>query len=310
MRIGAFVVLCACLFADSRAAAAQAIGEMIQLSPKSPQNNGSVNAPTMPRQAGQDQTTVEYSVADPQRPLPDCGCAREPFFSRNAGTLAPGTQIAIGSSMHDAVIYYTTDGWTPTSASPRYTGPITIKADTRLQAIAEEPQKKLPSPIVEAAYTVDGPQAPKPENVLAAGGILPKGTPLRLVTGADVTSDSAQVGDRLPLLLDENVMAGETIAVPKGTPVEATITRVERAGPNGKPGVLAFQVQSLNAHGISIPLTANLTLSAPDLAAQAQTISNPSLVHVARALPPGDEAEIEPGMTLTAYVGADTPLHP
>jgi len=59
-----------------------------------------------------------------------------------------------------------------------------------------------------------------------------------------------------------------------------------------------------------VPLSATLTLAARDPRAQEQKVGNVSLVHVAGSLPAGDEAEIEPGMTLTASVGADTALRP
>jgi hypothetical protein len=35
-----------------------------------------------------------------------------------------------------ASIFYTTDGWTPTAASKRYVGPITVRQSVTLQAIA------------------------------------------------------------------------------------------------------------------------------------------------------------------------------
>jgi hypothetical protein len=101
---------------------------------------------------------------------------------------------------------------------------------------------------------------------------------------------------------------GDTILTSRGSLGKAKITRVERAGRDGKPGVIAFKVESLDAHGISVPLNANLTLAAPDVAAQAAKIANPSVVRVSGTLPKGDEAVIEPGMPLSAYVMADTPL--
>ncbi len=314
MRIGHLVILFACVFACGTDAVAQDIGQTMLLNQQSMQGVGNVNQhpiqinlhPAQP--TAHSQTTGEYAVADAQRTWADCGCAKQPIFAVNAGDLVPGTQVSITSSADGAVIYYTTDGWTPTEASPRYTGPITINAGTRLQAIAEEPNK-LPSIVAEVTYTVNESPVPKLERASAVGGVLLKGTPLRLVTGADLTSDSAQVGDRIPLLLDENVMVGETIVAPKGSPVEARITKVDRAGRDGKPGVLSFQVQSLSAHGTAVPLSANLTLAAPDTAVRVQRLSNASSVHVVGDLPPGDEAEIEPGMVLTALVGADTPLH-
>lgn len=45
-------------------------------------------------------------------------------------------KIRLSSSTSGAVIYYTTDGSTPTTASYRYTGLITIKKNTKIKAIA------------------------------------------------------------------------------------------------------------------------------------------------------------------------------
>ena len=312
-RLPAMLVVCAlaCFLACGRDATAQALGEAVQINRQSMQGIGTGVRPGFPAGArGTQQTAGQVVIqnADGPRALPDCKCAGLPVFSVNSGSIVAGTQVTISSASPGALIYYTTDGWTPTEASARYTGPIVITADTRLQAFAEEPQK-LPSAIVETDFAVSGPQAPKPQTLQALGGVLRKGTALRLVTDADIASDTAQVGDRVALLLDEAVMDGNTLIVPKGTAAKATLTRVDPAGPNGKPGVLAFQVLSLTAHGVTIPLTANLTLAAADARVQSQHIANASLVHVAGALPHGEESEITPGMVLTALVGADTALN-
>ncbi len=315
MRISSSVILLACVFICGRDALAQDIGQTVLLNQTTMRGVQNANHPSIQivrpstQPTSERQTTFEYIDAYPPQPFPDCGCARQPYFPVNSGDVVPGTRVTIASPTQGAVIYYTLDGWTPTRASLRYTGPITINADTRLQAVAEEPKKPL-STVSEVLYTVSGPPASQPDKALAVGGVLRKGTPLRFVTGADVSSETAQVGDPLLLLLDENVIVDKTIVAAKGTPVAATITRVDEAGPGGKPGVLAFQVQPLNANGVTIPLSADLTLSAPDLAAQAQKIANPSRVHVTSTPPPGDEAEIEPGMPLTASVSADTTLQP
>ncbi len=310
MRRMLVVLLAGCALACGRDANAQALGEAVQIDRQSMQGVGASPHAKIPlgmngTESAPGQMTIDN--ADGPRPLPDCGCAKEPVFSVTTSALAAGTQVSITSPSPDAVIFYTTDGWTPTPDSTRYTGPVSITADTRLQAIAEEPQK-LPSPIAEAHYTVSGPAAPKPQSVTATGGVLRKGTALRLVTDTDIASDTAQAGDHVALLLDEALMDGDMLVAANGTAVEATLTRVVPAGSNGKPGVLAFQVHSLTAHGVTIPLMANLTLAAPDAAAQAQHIEDAALVHVAGALPRGEEAEILPGMTLTAYVNADTAL--
>ena len=189
----------------------------------------------------------------------------------------------------------------------RYVGPITIKNDTRVQALAVEPGMK-PSAIVDATYIVKPQQPPIAKTLLMDDSVLHKGMALRLVTGIDARSDDAQVGDPLIVKLDEDLMVGDTILVARGSLGKATLTRVERAGRDGKPGVIGFKVESLDVHGTAVPLSASLTLAAPDVAAQAEKISNPNAVRVAGTLPKGDEAVIVPGMPLTAIVGEDTPL--
>jgi hypothetical protein len=62
-----------------------------------------------------------------------------PKFSVKPGAYASAVQVKIRDASRGAVIYYTTDGWTPTAESTRYTGPITIDSTTTLQAIAIAP---------------------------------------------------------------------------------------------------------------------------------------------------------------------------
>ncbi len=313
MRISPLATLIACAFAASLDASGQAITQTIQItqgSMKSAERPSNVSVPIdrTNKQKGKSQSVP--NLADQPRVFPPpCNCAKQPVFSIPAGELAAGNQVIISSLSPDAAIFYTTDGWTPTAESPRYTAPVTINATTRLQAIAQEPTK-LPSPIAEITYTVSGVTPPHPERSLAIGSPLPKGTLLRLVTGSHITSQTAQVGDRMLLMLDENLVVDGTIVAPDGTMVDATITRVERASSGGKSGVIAFQVRSLNVRGVTVPLNANFTLAAPEKGKPAQEHLSNLVVNIAGALPHGNDAEVEPGMALNAAVAADTPLHP
>jgi Chitobiase/beta-hexosaminidase C-terminal domain len=315
MRIGPVLMVVAGVFACGHQLAAQALGEAVQINNQSlqglgkPAKNTIMLSPGALQPGAPSPTGVDYGTLRTQVPVPDCGCAADPILSAGSGYVKDGTQVSIASPSPDAVIYYTTDGWTPTEFSTRYTGPITIHSDMRLQAIAEEPHK-LPSTIVEADFSLTGSHPIRAPKVMAAGGSLTKGTVLHLATNADVTSDVAQPGDPIALRLDEYVMDGGAIAARRGDPAEGTITKVVPAGPNGKPGVITFQVQSLKVGGVTVPLRGILTLAAPDKAAPGQRIESTSQVHVARFIPHGDEAEIVPGMVLTAVVSADTQLHP
>ena len=59
-----------------------------------------------------------------------------PTFSPAAGVYNEPQEVTISCSTEGAVIYYTTDGTTPTSASTEYTTPITIEETTTIKAVA------------------------------------------------------------------------------------------------------------------------------------------------------------------------------
>jgi hypothetical protein len=315
MRLKVPFIFIAGLLVCSQYALPQAISQGVLLNQQSMQNAGSANVqsprtvqPSSSHAAGQDVQPATFDPNATPRSFEESGRSRQPFLSEYAGYVTPGVALTISSPDPAAVIYYTIDGWTPTQDSLRYENPITINHDMRVQAFAVEPGMYA-SPIVDATYILKPQPPPAPKIKKIDDNILHQGTALRLVTGIDARSDSAQVGDTLLLKLDENVMVGDTIVAAKGSLGKATLTRVEHAAPGGKPGVISFKVESLDVHGISVPLNANLTLAAPDVAAQAVKISNPSVVRISGTLPKGDEAVIEPGMPLIAIVSADTPLH-
>lgn len=230
-----------------------------------------------------------------------------PTFSVKAGKVSAGTTVRLKSRTHYAVIYYTTNGWTPTTYSRRYTGPIPINASTELQAIAVAPNFGR-SPVATAKYTVQGSAAAVQPKPVATDGVLHAGTRLHLVTDATVSSKTAQVGDTLKLLLDQDVEVGSNVVVPKGTPVEATITQADPAGHVGTPGDVAFEVHSLTVNGTKIPLAGGESLEGENHYARTEGLLLIPVVGVAALATRGDEAQIKPGMSLTAAVAADTPL--
>lgn len=52
------------------------------------------------------------------------------------GYVHPGTEIALSCGTYGAALYYTLNGSEPTTASARYTGPITINSDTTIKFFA------------------------------------------------------------------------------------------------------------------------------------------------------------------------------
>ncbi|HEY3926975.1 MAG TPA: chitobiase/beta-hexosaminidase C-terminal domain-containing protein [Candidatus Koribacter sp.] len=231
-----------------------------------------------------------------------------PAFSIHSGSVPAGTTIRLKSRTHLATIYYTTNGWAPTIKSKRYTGPITISHTVVLQAIAVAPTTGQ-SLIASATYSVAGTLAHNEPAPLTTDGTLHAGTSLHLVTAATVSSKTAQVGDPIQLVLNQDVRVGATTVIPKGTPVEARIVQADHSGHLGVPGDIAFEVHSLTIDGKQIALTGGETLEGRNHYSRNHLVLIPVVGAAALAFR-GDEAQINPGMPLTAAVAQDTPLEP
>jgi hypothetical protein len=279
------------------------------------------------------QLAQQGAQADPET-IPCCVFAAKPKFSLKPGTYTFPETVKITDSARGAVIYYTTDGWTPTTASNRYLGPIAINSTTTLQAIAVIPYPgrygSYPgrSFVVSAQYTINSPAtaAPAaltssaPPNPTAVSGAtsgisadgkltLPQGTPVPFVFAADVNSKTAAVGDQIPLTLDEDLMVGDVVVAPKGLPAVALVIQVDKTGIGGGPGDITFQVDSLSVNGINIRLHGFATKEGeakpPNIGAMLIPFVGPFTV-----LKHGGDAEIKTGTAFTAFVDADTSLPP
>ncbi len=259
------------------------------------------------------QQASQQAIQDSQNAVQNSGpviaVTAPPSFSIKAGEVKPGSTVRLASRTHYAAIYYTTNGWSPTIRSRRYKGPITINTTTQLQAIAVAPNM-VRSPIASATYKVNSVTPPVLPLALAADGVLHAGTRLHLVTGSAVNSKTAQVGDDISLLLDQDVKLGDTVILPKGTPVGATITQADPASRGRIPGDVAFEIHGISVGGKQIPLKGGETLEGaghPIGAYVLIPVIGP-IVGLSQISQYGDEAVIKPGMTMTAAVVVDTPL--
>lgn len=262
--------------------------------------------------------------------FPDCyRCyAAKPKFSVKPGAYDAPVTVKMKDSTRGAIIYYTTDGWTPTASSTRYTGPITIDSTTSLQAVAISPLGGR-SRVATAVYTLNGVPAtavqtkavaPAPNaasnatsNSTAAPSpaklLLARGTAVPLVFASDVTSKTAEVGDKISLTLAEDLKVGDMVAVKKGTPAIATVTEVDKTGMGGLPGEVFFQVKSLQANGAVIKLQGTAAKEGQDKVGKAIGLmfvpGVPAGVFVH-----GKNAEIKAGASFTAFIDEDTYLPP
>ena len=213
----------------------------------------------------------------------------KPTFSVPSGSVSAGTKISIRSETHYATLYYTTNGWTPTTQSARYTGPITINSNTHLEVIAVGPNY-LRSSVEHADYQVPNSPAPVLEStvMVSEDGTLRAGTPVRVAFAAnEIDSESAAVGDEITVVLDESVKLGESVIAPKGAPVNAALTFADPSH-GSAPGDLVFEIHSVEVAGKHVPLFGGETIEG------------------AKGVLGSKNAKIKPGMTAIAFVAADT----
>jgi hypothetical protein len=76
-----------------------------------------------------------------------------PTFNPPAATYNQPQNVTLSTVTSGATIYYTTDGSTPTIASPVYSGPIAVTQSTTIRAIAAAPGM-LNSTVAVGAYTL------------------------------------------------------------------------------------------------------------------------------------------------------------
>ncbi len=106
-----------------------------------------------------------------------------PTFAPAAGTYNAPQMVMLSTTTLGAVIYYTTDGSTPTTSSTLYNGPIMVGAGTHtIQAIAVTAAAGN-SAVASATYVIQG-TAPAP----SAGFALSSTAPTAVTPGAAVNS--------------------------------------------------------------------------------------------------------------------------
>jgi hypothetical protein len=294
MRLAVLTVLFGCTLAAGAQDASQMAMQQAQMATQMAQQANQLamqQAQAAAQQASQQAQQDAAQAAQNASPCCAVPFASAPSFSSKPGSYSAPVTLRLKDRARGAVIYYTTDGWTPTAQSTRYTGPITLTATTQVQAIAIAPGYQ---PSLVASGTFSFPAAASTTPAPAPGTAV-------LTFTAPVTSKGAQVGDTLPVALAEDLTLG-ALVVPKGTPALATVTGVDGPGAGGAPGRITFAVHSIEFQGQTIRLDAEETKQGAYRVNTARSLIFIPVVGISALLVRGTDATIPAGATLVASV--------
>jgi hypothetical protein len=224
--------------------------------------------------------------------------ARSLVASAQYTILTPGAEKAAASAQSDAKTEAKKDGETSSplqgEQQNRDDRPPVISVD-RLNA----------TPTQDAATK---PAEASAASVPAEAVVLPERTEVHLVFAADVSSKTAEVGDKILFTLAEDIKTDDGVIVPKGATAEGVVTQAIKTGVIGAPGEVSFRVKTLNANGSVVPLRGSATLEGDAHPPNAAFLI--PVVGELSALRHGTDAEIKKGTPMTAYVAVDTPVVP
>ena len=233
-----------------------------------------------------------------QNTTPVIGLTAKPKISVKPGTQKNPITVKLSDSTRGAIMYYTTNGWTPTAASHRYVGPITIDSTTNLQVVAIAPYH-IRSLVVSAVYTFPNSPA-SAEQASAADPSNPNCIPVHLVFAQDLTSKSAEIGDRVLLTLADDLTLNGAVIAHKGDSATVTVTQVEKTGAGGAPGEIDFQADPLHTSLGLLNLRGAATLEGqtnlPNATALIPVVGPFTLFRH------GKDADIKTGTPFTAYL--------
>jgi hypothetical protein len=131
-----------------------------------------------------------------------------PTFSPLGGTYATAQSVTLNDSTSGAVIYYTTDGTTPTTSSTVYSSAIHVTASETIQAIAVAPGAQ-PSSIASAAYVIQPGGGPS----INFGNGFPNATGLTLNGNAANTANLLQLTTTTGTYQDASVFWNQPIGI-------------------------------------------------------------------------------------------------
>jgi len=140
------------------------------------------------------------------------------------------------------------------------------------------------------------------------GCLLRESTLVPLKFANDLTSKTANIGDPVELVLDEDLKVGDTVVVQKGAHALATVSDAKKAGMMGKGGELSVQLQYLVAGDNHVRVRGTKGREGENKTGA--TVALTVLFGPIGLIKHGKNVDIPPGTPLQAYVDQDIWLPP
>lgn len=237
---------------------------------------------------------------------PPLALTAKPKISIKSGKYPGPITIKLSDSSRGAIMYYRTDGWTPTTRSQRYVGPFTISQSATLQVIAVAPYS-FRSLVASASYSL--PIAPPSSAGAASYSAIDqpspdRAVPVHFVFAQEVTSAKAEIGDKVRLTLSDDLVFNGTLLARKGAPASVNLVGVDKTGAGGAPGELRFCIEPMQTDTGLLKLH-----GAASLEGQAEPPNAAALVPVVgifAVFHHGKDAVIKAGTPFTAFLDSSS----
>lgn len=118
-------------------------------------------------------------------------------------------------------------------------------------AAAAIAQPTAPAAVVSPAIPVT---AVRPADV-TNGSMLPSNTDIWVSLDKELTSKKSKVGDAIDFKVSRDVMLGQYVVIPRGTPAKGRVTYRTGKGAFGKSAKMEFDIDSITLNGRVIPVS-------------------------------------------------------
>lgn len=138
--------------------------------------------------------------------------------------------------------------------------------------------------------------------------VLKEGTDVKLKFADDLSSKTANEGDPVTLILDEDLKVGDVVVAKAGAKATGEITNAKKSGMMGKAGELNLRLQHLKAGDQRVRLRGSKGKEGEGKVGTAVALT--VLFGPIGLIKHGKNVEVKAGTALTAYVDEDVQLAP